>query len=251
MSRVILSPYMFIKSVWYLGIMTSFSAILVASKTPGNIGAVARTLENFNGDELILVNPRCELDDTAYSRARSGHSYLDNARTVSSLEELDSYEALFATTGVLGGPGNMRRKPIYADQLSDYMPTGTSKVGLVFGREDQGLYNEELEMCDHVVHIRSHEDYPILNLSHAAGIIFYEAFLATEEQESSHRHPNREEKKKFLAVFKDVMQAVNDDSLTSEDEILLAMRRLLVRSNVSKEEFGALFKFLRRVQDVV
>lgn len=228
--------------------MTSFSAVLVEPKTPGNIGAVARCLANFGGEELVLVDPRCDVTHRSYSRARSGGSYLDDRREVSSFADLDSYEALLATTGVLGGPGNLRRTPLPAHRVGEAMPSG-GRVGLVFGREDLGLHNEEIERCDHVVHIPAVEEYPVLNLSHAAAVVLYEAHRACEDVSGSTRHPSREEKEAFLDVFRSVLGRVSDATLTNEDEVVLALRRVLARSDVTQAEFGGLFKFLRRVQD--
>ena len=229
--------------------MPRLSAILVAPKTPGNIGAVARSLANFDGDELVLVPPRCKVTTRSYSRARGGERFLDERRVVPSLSDLDDYHALLATTGILGGHGNLRRTPAETDAIGDVLPGGDARVGLVFGREDVGLDNEEIELCDHVVHIPACEDYPVLNLSHAACVVLYEAYMAARTDESGVRHPPRSEKQALVSLFEDLVGRVKDESMTNEDEIVLALKRVLVRSDVTQAEFGALFKFLRHVED--
>lgn len=228
--------------------MTRLVAVLVEPKTPGNIGAIARCLANFDGSELVLVNPRCSLTSRSYSRARSGDHFLDDVRVVDDLAALSSFDALLATTGILGGPGNLRRSPVHVDDVTTVIPEGDSTVGLVFGREDHGLDNDEIERCDHVVHIPACEEYPVLNLSHAACIVLYETYLATRSVSTDDRHPSREEKAVFVDTFSDIVSTTNDGTVTNEDEIVLAMQRLLLRGDVSKKELGALFKFLRRVQ---
>ena len=228
--------------------MTRIASVLVAPKTPGNIGAVARCLANFNGEELVLVNPRCDITSRSYSRARKGERFLDDVRVEQSLQALSEYEALLATTGILGGPGNLRRTPVPSDRIEDAIPSGDSTVGLVFGREDLGLNNEEIEQCDHVVHIQASSRYPVLNLSHAAAVVLYEAYLAVKDLDEDSRHPSREEKEAFLSVFEDVLGQVADESVTNDEEIVLAMKRLLTRSDVSQVEFGGLFKFFRQIQ---
>ncbi len=228
--------------------MTRLAAVLVAPKTPGNIGAVARCLANFNGEELVLVNPRCDITSRSYSRARKGEGFLDDVRIEQSLRALSDYEALLATTGILGGPGNLRRTPVASDEIGDAVPAGESTVGLVFGREDLGLNNEEIEACDHVVHVPASSRYPVMNLSHAAAVVLYEAYLAVKDLDEGGRHPSRDEKEAFLAVVRDVLGDVADESVTNEEEIVLAMKRLLTRSDVSQVEFGGLFKFFRQIQ---
>lgn len=228
--------------------MTRIAAVLVAPKTPGNIGAVARCLANFNGEELVLVNPRCEITSRSYSRARKGERFLEDVRIERSLDALSDYEALLATTGILGGPGNLRRTPVESSDIGDAIPSGETKAGLVFGREDLGLNNEEIERCDHVVHIPASSRYPVMNLSHAAAVVIYEAYCAVKDLEDRSRHPSREEKEAFLSVVEDVLGDVADESVTNEEEIVLAMKRLLTRSDVSRVEFGGLFKLFRQVQ---
>jgi tRNA/rRNA methyltransferase len=229
--------------------MTRLSAVLVEPKTPGNIGAVARCLANFDGDELVLVRPRCSLTSRAHSRARRGSEYLDTVRIVDGLGELDDYHLLLGTTGVLGSPGNLRRDPVLAEDLSDVVPVADVDVGLVFGREDHGLHNDELERCDHTVHLRASNSYPVLNLSHAAAVVLYEAYCATRQRDNTQRMVPREQREALLDLFDDVIEHVNDGTVTNPDEIVVALRRVLARSNVNQVEFGGLFKVLRRAHD--
>lgn len=229
--------------------MTRLSAVLVEPKTPGNIGAVARCLANFDGEELVLVRPRCSLTSRAHSRARRGSRYLDDARVVDSLDELGDFHLLFGTTGVLGGPGNLHREPIYAEDLDTVMPVADVDVGLVFGREDHGLHNDELERLDHTVHLRASEAYPVLNLSHAAAVVLYEAYGATRQRDDTERLVPREEREALLSLFDDVISLADDGSVTNPEDIVLGLRRVLARSNVREVEFGGLFKVLRRVHE--
>jgi tRNA C32,U32 (ribose-2'-O)-methylase TrmJ len=46
---------------------------------------------------------------------------------------------------------------------------------LVVGRESSGLSNDELDLCDEVVHIETGE-YSSLNQSHAAGVLMHHFF---------------------------------------------------------------------------
>jgi len=52
------------------------------------------------------------------------------------------------------------------------------EVALVFGREDKGLSNDELALCQMGVHIPTASAYPSLNLSHAVMVVAYECFYA-------------------------------------------------------------------------
>ena len=56
----------------------------------------------------------------------------------------------------------------------DEQEGGAEPLALVFGREDRGLSNSELRLCQRVLSLHSSETYPSLNLSHAVGILLHE-----------------------------------------------------------------------------
>ena len=85
-----------------------------------------------------------------------------------------------ASTGVAGGSYNLSRIPLRPEQLSESMNIN-NKIAILFGREGDGISNKEIENCDICVSIPTDPTYPILNISHAAAIIFYELFKNKHE----------------------------------------------------------------------
>ena len=65
--------------------MPEIRVVIVGPKYEGNVGAIARSMANFDIKELYLVNP-CEIGDDAYRRSKHGADILDNAVIVNSLE---------------------------------------------------------------------------------------------------------------------------------------------------------------------
>jgi tRNA (cytidine32/uridine32-2'-O)-methyltransferase len=55
---------------------------------------------------------------------------------------------------------------------------GTSKIAVVFGREQSGLTNEELQLCHFHIQIPSNPDYSSLNIAAAVQVIAYELRVA-------------------------------------------------------------------------
>lgn len=156
--------------------------VFVEPKTPGNIGFLARTMKNFGLNNLVLINP-CRLDESAYYQAVHAKELVQNAQVYGSIEEFVKDEAIttvVGTTGTAGGSYNIPRIPITPDELGDKISSG-GNVSLVFGREGEGLSNEELELCDVLVTIPTSDEYPIMNISHAAAIVFYEIFKQTKD----------------------------------------------------------------------
>src|SRR3989344_4168526 len=156
--------------------------IFLEPETSGNVGAIARALKNFGLKNLIVINPKCDiLDEDARKRAKHAQMILNNSEQFSSLLEMKQalkLDYLVGTTGVQGKDYNIPRLPLgpedFARKYHEF--AGKIKVGLVIGREGYGLNREEILECDFLVTIPASLDYPILNASHAAAILFYELF---------------------------------------------------------------------------
>ena len=52
------------------------SIVLVEPEISGNIGAVARAMANFDLDNLVLINPKCKINEETRKRAKLVSSYL-------------------------------------------------------------------------------------------------------------------------------------------------------------------------------
>ena len=77
-----------------------FYIVLVEPKYGGNIGAVARSMANFDFKNLYLINP-CELDDDCYARAMHAQDILDDAKIFPSFNEaIKNLDYLVATTSI-------------------------------------------------------------------------------------------------------------------------------------------------------
>ena len=91
--------------------------VLIQPKTPGNIGAIARVMKNFGFANLILINPDCEIDFDAKSRAKHAKDILENAR-VENFDFLNIYDYKIGTTARLGSDYNIPRSPLTPTELS-------------------------------------------------------------------------------------------------------------------------------------
>ena len=148
--------------------------VLVEPQHPGNIGAVARVMANFGISDLALVNG-CEVTDDSYARSKSGRPVLENLKRFETMEEaLANCDIAVATSGIKPkGDKRWFRAPKNVKKINKILEN-REKPALVFGRENYGLYKEELALCETTVTISTNPEYPILNLSHAVGIVLYE-----------------------------------------------------------------------------
>ena len=134
--------------------MTEFVVILIEPKIQGNVGAVARGMMNFGLSQLRIVGGG-PIDEAARQRAVHAQAVLNHAEFhddfPSAVSDLD---LKVATTGI--APDNLKRhlrSHLKLGEFSRRVMGTEGTVGLIFGREDYGLYNEELRSCDIVVTI--------------------------------------------------------------------------------------------------
>ena len=150
--------------------------VLVEPLYEGNVGSVARAMKNFGFSDLVLVKP-CKIEDFGLAMASHARDLIEGAKFVERLEEaVAGANLVVGTTGVRGNSTNrhLRVPSLSPKELAERLGGTAGEVALLLGREDDGLYRDELMDCDIVVMIPTGKDYPIMNLSHAAAILFYE-----------------------------------------------------------------------------
>ncbi len=226
--------------------MPDITVVLVEPKIAGNVGAVARSMSNFGFRELALVNP-CPLDDEAYKRAKHGRPVLEGARVFSRLDEaLSAADLSVGTTGI----STKREKAFHRQsmpprELAASVVEVSGSVAILLGREDYGLYNEELDLVDLLVSVPCDPDHPVMNISHAATIILYELYMALSQPQASRpRQASGFEKERLLSAFDELLTDISYPShKRRRTEVMF--RRLVGRATPSKWEFHALMGVLR------
>ena len=226
--------------------MVEYAVILVEPKTGGNIGSIARSMSNFGLSELILVNPKA-IGDEAYTRAMHSQDILDDAVLTDSFEEALSHVDLSVATSarVTDSEKKAIRVPMTVEEFSEKFRDYPGKIGLVFGREDYGLYNHELMKCDIFMTIPSNPDYPVLNLSHAATVIMYELFKNRVEDSRRTSPASAEERERLYDYFDMLLEAI-DWPPFKRKRASITFRRLIARSGPTKWEFHTLAGVIKR-----
>ena len=151
--------------------------VLVGPREPGNVGATARAIANTGLGELVVVaSDRTRLDDPRASRmAAGGADVLERARVAATLDEALADTVLAAgftaraRVRIEPAPGTLRE---VAPRILREAERGM--VALVFGPEDHGLTNVDLDRCTVLVTIPADERYPVLNLAASVLVAGYE-----------------------------------------------------------------------------
>lgn len=222
-------------------------AILLEPEFQGNVGAVARLVENFGIDELVLVRPRCELGEEARRFASHATGTLEGARVLDDLDPVvNDLDVLAGTTGIKAEPENVLRhgtdpRTFAAGRDHD------ARTGVLLGREGTGLSNAELDRCDVTLSIPTSDDYPVMNLSHAAAVIFHELH-ATPGRDTDEGASSREKRAVLENLFKSIAGRLGWDE-TRQERAVRAARNVLGRAYVTDRELQHLLGLFNDVDD--
>ncbi|GAB4190606.1 MAG: RNA methyltransferase [Coleofasciculaceae cyanobacterium] len=162
--------------------------ILVEPAGPLNVGSVARVMKNMGLHHLVLVNPQCDPQGIeARQMAVHGRDILDAAEQVPTLADaLRGCQRAIATTA------RSRTLPTPLESPRAALPwlieEGVTSA-LIFGPEDRGLSNVELNYAQRFVCIPSSSEYPSLNLAQAVAICCYELYQNAQQSSSPVERP--------------------------------------------------------------
>ena len=208
-----------------------------------NIAHVVRAMKNFGFQDLRLVNPR------EYDGYRIGGIAHQSHDVVSRIALFDSLSAALEdcqhVTGCTARPRsakrNLQRPREAATEL--HALEGSARAALVFGREDKGLSNEDLDRCHRIVTIPSSPSYPSLNLGHAVVVLLYELALARGDGERPFKAPRRPaepatvaEIERFFADAEQALAAIEFFKVRDREHVMRTVREVVHRVPLDQRE---------------
>lgn len=233
--------------------------VLVETHYPGNLGAVARVMCNFGLGDLVLVKPVASPHDrNARQMSTQGETILDRARVVGDFAEAVHDCVLVVGTSARSG-GLFRRQSVGTpDEIMPHVVECLAKdqpAALVFGSEPNGLPDELVTRCHHLISIPTAEAYPSLNLAQAVAICLYElhgAWLGTGGH-AREVGPAQEPADFQLQeqVFRQLQTALEEIHFLYGDKagsLLHGLRHLLGKARMSTMEARLLLGLARQIR---
>jgi len=236
-------------------LLNSVKVVLVGTTHPGNIGATARAMKNMGILDLALVEPKEFPSDVATFRSKAAKDILEKASVHKSLAEAISECELVVGTSARERtvPWPVLNPKEAAQEMHKSSQNG--KVAIVFGREDRGLTNEELGLCNFHVHIPSDPEYSSLNLSQAVQILAYEIRLSYLQDQNVNKDywdvelANNEQTERLINHMDELMQEVDFYDVENPRKLLVRVRRFFKRSKIDVMEaniFRGLFATIQK-----
>lgn len=226
--------------------MAEVEIVLVEPLYEGNIGFAARVMKNFGFTRLVLINPP-EMGIEASARASHAKDVLESAIIADSLDDvIAESNMLIATTGELSKTiSHAIRMPYYSPhELREIVAPVDGRISILFGRENWGLSNEEVRQCDVICTIPTSREYPIVNISHAVGIVCYElAHLPRGEYITA----SRREMDALYDHIDEFLDLVDHREYKRENTMTM-MRRIFGRTRLTGREVTTLHGLIRRAE---
>jgi len=232
-------------------LLDRFSVICLRPQGSANLGAIARAMKNFGCHRLILVAPRCELDDQARRMACHAADILASVRVADSLEMLlGEFQGLIGTTGKPGVSAH--GEPVSPEAAmagaADLLRRGP--VGLLLGPEDHGLSNQELKLCRWIVRIPTSPEYASLNIAQAATILLYElqrGLGSAGDGGAGAAKATAAELEQYYAQMRELLLDIGFLHRNNPERIMYVLRRLLARAEPDQREVRILRGIARQL----
>ncbi|QWF70527.1 RNA methyltransferase [Methylomonas paludis] len=237
--------------------LSNFKVVLVETSHPGNIGAVARAMKNMQMHELRLVTPKFFPHADATARASGADDVLKSACVYPDLPA-----AIADCRIVLGASARDRTiswPALTARQCAEKWggnPHNSPNIGLVFGRENSGLKNHELDLCHYLLRIPCNKAYSSLNLAAAVQVVCYELFVASGQEQTTNVGDQGEvpiaTTEQMEAFYLHLQQTMADIGFLHPERsksIMRRLRRIFNRTQLDTKELDILRGILRFSQN--
>jgi len=225
--------------------------VLVHPQGMMNIGSVARAIKNMGLKELALVDPAgSPLHPDARVMAVRAQDILEDALIFSHLAD-----AIADCTWVIGTTrrrGKGREGLIdprqMAGEIIEIAPQ--NRVAVVFGPEDKGLSNRDLDLCQRLVTIPAHEEFGSLNLAQAVVVTCYEIYMAAHHKEAfprPHRLATSEELEGMYGHMEEALLRIGFLDEKNPKRMMAVLRRIFSRAKLNSREVKILRGICRQV----
>ena len=226
--------------------------VLVGTSHPGNIGAAARAMKTMGLAHLWLVDPESFPHADATARASGADDVLATAKICTTLAE--SVADCHLVVGASARLRSLAWPQLEPRSCGERIVQGAAQgpVALVFGRERNGLTNDELALCHYLAYIPANPSYSSLNIAAAVQIFAYELRLASDATMTPKpvlEYPlaTGSQMEGFYAHLEETLDEVGAVKSGQMITLMRRLRRLFQRARLDQNEVNILRGFLSAV----
>jgi tRNA/rRNA methyltransferase len=229
--------------------LSNIRVVMVRPRGSGNIGSVARAMKNTGVTELAIVGSARTRSFWARAMAVHGRDILSQAKCYGSIREAIADAAL--VIGTTCRSGLYRKHSEAPRELAPQVVAAaqTGKAALLFGPEDHGLSNKDLEHCQLLISIPAHPDYSSLNVAQAVMICLYEIYLASlSPPETTIQRAAAEDVERLFDRMRTSLLKIGFLDSQNPEHMLLAFRRILGRAGLEDKDVRILTGLFRQIE---
>lgn len=225
--------------------------VLVRSEYAANVGSAARAMANMGASRLILIDPRCELNEKAREMAAGAQENLLTSVVYSSWREFLEKEGDGLRLALTRRTGRQRKVFSLKEKLAELGPNRPENIYLIFGPEADGLDAEDLAYVNFCVHLPVFGEFGSMNLAQAVLLALY----ITREQFPPAEQPSQTKGESPVAIqpfyfpdqlIKDWLTAMGFDVRARKASAYLTLRRLFLQNQPTRHEFQVLEAVLQQ-----
>ena len=202
--------------------------------------------------KLSLVNPKDFPSGDANALSGNARDVLDSATIYPSLEEAIKQSTFVYATSArnrsINWPTVNPEKA--ADQITEQV-AGDKEISIIFGREDRGLTNEELQLANFHLEIPANPEYPVLNIAMSVQIVTYELFKHRNKSEDrewrDYPEINSEDLQRLINHFVDTSIELDLIDPKNPSQIIARIKRMFSRLQPDSMEGNYLRGFLTAI----
>jgi len=232
--------------------LKNFRIVLVSPLYSGNVGSVCRAMKNMGFANLVIAAPGSPWNfEEAKRMAIHADDIFDKRKEFPTLAEAVADCGL-----VIGTTARIGLYREHAQTPREFAPrllaaAEKAKVALVFGREDNGLSNEDIQLCTHMMRIPSTTKYASLNLSQAVMVCCYELYIMSglwePVVEKSAEAPSAM-RARMYDLWRSALLTIGFMKEEKADHMMLGLKRVLGRGMLTINDIRILTGMARQTR---
>ncbi len=231
------------------GYLERIRIVLVDTQDGANIGSVCRAMKTMGITDLAIVGDREYDEDRVRTLALHASDIWEKAKRFGTLSEALA-DSIF-TVGATRRRGKFRKLSAYSpEQLSEKISTlPDGRISIVFGRESDGLRDDEVAQCSSIVTIPTSDAFPSLNLSQAVQIICYVLFNGALVYKQGMTAVSHEKARESAAGISEHLEKMGYYKLADEEKWTRQLiADIIERAALSGEELRRFEKIFRKAE---
>lgn len=230
--------------------LDNIRVVLVGPLYGGNVGSVCRAMSNMGMSDLAVTDLERPLNmEEARMMACHAQDILENRTEFATVAE-----AVADCATVIGATARLGLYRLHAKPPREWAGKAVAdaakqRVALVFGREDDGLTNDELALCTQIINIPTVPEHTSLNLAQAVLVCCYEIFVASgvhEPVEEKSPEAPSDFRERMFDLWRETLLEIGFMESDKADHMMYGLRRILSRGALTVDDVRILMGIARQ-----